>query len=201
MGTGSAQKDASGDSGVLRAESISQNRVQGGPHPQESSSPRMPPTPRESLGVAMSLLWGGGCVERNGGQAHDYGGLRAHRRQDLKSFALLLVFSTSKGFMGWGSRAAANTTVVHRDATMQPAPQSCHLHSWTGGEKCATENEDLIVRARKIKGQNFQLPSACRPMRGKDATRSPCLPCVLTLSGSRHRKGNWDLEGRDSEGR
>lgn len=68
-------------------------------------------------------------------------------------------------------------------------------------EKCATENEDLIVRARKIKGQNFQLPSACRPMRGKDATRSPCLPCVLTLSGSRHRKGNWDLEGRDSEGR
>lgn len=25
----------------------------------------------------------------------------------------------------------------------------------------------------------------------------PCLPCVLTFSGSRHRKGNWDLEGRD----
>lgn len=149
----------------------------------------------------MSLLWGGGCVERNGGQAHDYGGLRAHRRQDLKSFALLLVFSTSKGFMGWGSRAAANTTVVHRDATMQPAPQSCHLHLWTGGEKCATENEDLIVRARKIKGQNFQLPSACRAMRGKDATHSPLPALCFALSGSRHRKGNWDLEGRDSEGR
>lgn len=82
-------------------------------------------------------------MERKGVQAHDYGGRRAHRRQDLNSFALLLVFPTSKGFMGWGSKAAANTTTaVHRH---QPTPQVRHLHSWTGGEKYIIENEDLIV--------------------------------------------------------
>lgn len=127
-------------------------------------------------------------MERNGVQAHDYGGLRAHRRQDLKSFALLLVFPTSKGFMGWGSRAAANTiTAVHRDATNPTSPPFAQRYNkphkpaicthGQGGEKYIIENKDLIVRARKIKGQYFQLPSVCRPMRGKDATRSP-LPVL-----------------------
>lgn len=87
---------------VLSAESISQSKVQGRLHPQESSSPRMPPTPREGLGGALLLLWEGGRMERTGGQAHDYRGRKAHRRQELKSCALVLVSPTSKGFLGWG---------------------------------------------------------------------------------------------------
>lgn len=49
-------------------------------------------------------------MERTGGQAHDYRGQKAHRRQELKSCALVLVSPTSKGFVGWGWGGAAQPT-------------------------------------------------------------------------------------------
>lgn len=54
----------------------------------------------------------------------------------FKSSALLLVFSASKGSMGWGSRAAANTaTVGRRDAT-SPAILPSALVNGGGGWVC-----------------------------------------------------------------
>lgn len=157
MGTCSAHKAASRALGVLRAESISQNRVQGRIHPHESSSPWMPPTPREDPGVALFLLEGG-FAKRNGVQARDYRGRKAHKRQDLKSFALVLVFPTSKGFIGWGqwvSRAAANTTQGEQRCNQAHSPAICTLGQ-TG--KCTSESEDLIVRARKNERPVFPTP-------------------------------------------
>lgn len=126
-------------------------------------------------------------MERNGVQAHDYGGLSSQETR-FKKLCIALGLSYLKGLHGMGQQSsckhnhccAQRCNQPHKPAIcteIQQTPQARHLHSWTGGEKYIIENKDLIVRARKIKGQYFQLPSVCRPMRGKDATRSP-LPVL-----------------------
>lgn len=132
-------------------------------------------------------------MERKGVQAHDYGGRRESSQETrFKQLCIALGLSYLKGLHGLGKQSGCKHN--HCCAEMQPTPQAAICTRGQVGEIYQIDNEDLIVRARKIKGQYFQLPSVCRPMRGKDATRSPCLSCVLTnLSGSRHRKGRLQL--------
>lgn len=65
-------------------------------------------------------------------QARDYRGRKAHRRQELKSCALVLVSPTSKGFVGWrgGVGGGAAQPTAKRDAADPTILLSAPLDRW-----------------------------------------------------------------------
>lgn len=134
----SRESSRTGGVGALRPEgrlrAISQNKVQGRPHPQEPSSPRTDAANSEG-GPGGSLVSACGEKRCTGTPLQR---TESSRETRFKNCAWVLVFPTMEGFTGWGQQSSCQHNPL--GTAMRPTPQSCYLHSWTG------ENTQLRAR-------------------------------------------------------